>query len=388
MNQEPDKTPETITFSRKKTIIYSLLPLILLLGSVEGCSRLLELWRPPMTLDYGWGFNEDSRVFVPAGIARNTMVTRPEKLVSFCVQSFTMPKPENEYRIFILGGSNVNYMNWQLGVMEKRLTDSPGEKRQFKIINMGGLAYGSHRLRIMIPEILEYEPDMVLIYAGHNEFEELKHQAITDLEKLPAQKIAYSLATLRLARDIWVSLDLAWRTGNARLADLPAEVDYGAAGAHDFTDEEIEDRMELYRQNLDAIVTALQESDIPVIISTVATNLWEPDLAPRFIEEKKRIRRLYTTGEYEEGVKLARSILSHSKRHQASDTENNIIREIAEKHKLPLVEGEQLIVEAEPHGVPGETLLSDRCHITEEGREIVLAAFEKVIRRLAHVGQS
>ena len=387
MSQKPNNTAETITFSRRKTIIYSLLPALLLLCGVEGCCRLMELWRPPLTLDYGWGFNEDSRVFVPAGIARNTMITRPEKLVSFQRQSFKMPKPKEEYRIFILGGSNVNYMNWQLGMMENRLNNTPGEQRRFKIINMGGLAYGSHRLRIMIPEILEYEPDMVLIYAGHNEFEEIKHQTITNLEKLPAQKVAYSLAMLRMARDFWVSLDLAWRTGHASFAELPAEVDYGAAGSYEFSDEEIAERMELYKQNLEAMVSALQERTVQVIISTVATNLWEPDLSAKFSEEKKHIRQLYATGEYEEGMELARSILSHSKRHQASDTENNIIREIAEKYDLPLIEGEQLIMAAEPNGVPGEMFLNDRCHITEEGREIVVAAFEQAIRKIDQTGQ-
>jgi len=50
---------------------------------------------------------------------------------------------------------------------------------------------------------------------------------------------------------------------------------------------------------------------------------------------------------------------------------------------LTLIEGEQLIMQAEPHGVPGETLMSDRCHITEEGRDIVIAEFERVIRRFA-----
>jgi len=383
MSQESDKAPETITFSRRKTIIYSLLPALLLLGGVEGCARLLELWRPPLTLDYGWGFNEDSRVFVPAGIARNTMITRPEKQVSFHLQSFKMPKPENEYRVIFLGGSNVNYMNRQLGEMAERLSNNSGTQYQFNIINMGGLAYGSHRLRIMVPEILEYEPDLVLIYAGHNEFEELKHQAITDIEKLTAQKIAYSLAMLRLARDIWVSLDLLWRTGHARFSELPSEVDYLAAGAHEFTDEEIAERMELYKENLDAIVTALQKKNVKVVISTVATNLWEPDISEKFSEEKKQIKELYAAGNYEEGMKLARSILSRSKRHQASDTENNIIREIAAKHQLTLIEGEQLIMQAEPHGVPGETLMSDRCHITEEGREIVIAEFERVIRQFA-----
>jgi hypothetical protein len=387
MSQESDKVPETITFSRRKTIIYSLLPALLLLGGVEGCCRVVELWRPPLTLDYGWGFNEDSRVFVPAGIARNTMITRPEKLVSFQRQSFKMPKPKHVYRMVMLGGSNANYMYWPLRHMAERLSLSPGEKRIFETINMGGLAYGSHRLRIMMAEILEYNPDLLLIYAGHNEFEELKHQAITDLEHIAVQKAAYSLAMLRALRDIRASMDLFLRSRQAQNMDLPPEVDYRNVASHTFTQEEIEARMTLFRENMDVIVALCRERNVPVIISTVATNLWEPDLPLQFREEKEKIRGLYESGAYEEGMHLARETLAKSERHQASDVENNIIREIAAKHDLPLVEGEQLIMAAEPNGVPGETLLSDRCHITEEGREIVVAAFEQAIRNIVQTGQ-
>ena len=88
MSQESDKAPETITFSRRKTIIYSLLPALLLLGGVEGCARLLELWRPPLTLDYGWGFNKTAGV-QPAGITQYN--DNPSgKQVPF-VKSFKMP---------------------------------------------------------------------------------------------------------------------------------------------------------------------------------------------------------------------------------------------------------------------------------------------------------
>lgn len=387
MTQESENRPETITFSRRKTIIYSLLPALLLFGGVEGCARLLEVWRPPLTLDHGWGFNEDSRVFVPAGIARNTLMTRPEKLASFAPQSFSMPKPENVYRIFALGGSNVNYMYWSLQHLGERLTETPGETRRFEIINLGGLAYGSHRLRIVASEILGYDPDLVLIYAGHNEFEEIKHQELVDTDRMSAQKAAYSLAMLRTLRDLWATIDMVRRTRQAEKMELKPEVDFIAAAGHVFTPEEIAERMALYQENLEAIATACNERNVPVIISTVATNLWAPDLPRRFADEKEQIATRYTSGNYEAGMDIARDVLARSERHQASDVENSIIREVAAKHKMSLIEGEALIMEAEPHGVPGETLLSDRCHLTGEGHEIILAAFEKTIRQLAHVGQ-
>lgn len=381
-----EQLPPVSTFSLWKTLIYSLLPVVVLLGSMEGCARIIEIWWPPLTLDYGWGFNADSHIFAPAGIMRNRMVTRPEKMVSFPMQSFVMPKPEDTYRIIVLRGSNVHYMLFTLLGMAKRLADTPGETRQFEVINLGGLAYGSYRLRIMIPEALSYTPDIVLIYAGHNEFEEIKHQALVATEKIPVQKVAYSFAMLRLLRDMVASADLVRRFTLSIRTERPPEVDHIAASMYEYTESEIDERMMLYRGNLESIVKACCDKGVPIVMSTVASNLWNPGLHERFATEKQQIVAHYAAGQYTEGMRLARDILSRSSRHQASDVENNIIREVAAAYGLPLIEGERIIMEAEPHGVPGETLLSDVCHITAKGRQLVISAFETEIRRLAHVG--
>jgi hypothetical protein len=385
MNQDSLSNSPRIKFSTRKTIIYSLLPALVLFGVIEGCSRLIEIWKPPLTLDYGWGFNEDSRIFTPVGILRNKMITRPEKVISFVKQSFQMPKPDDTYRIIILGGSNVNYMQLNLYMMARRLTRTHGEKRRFEVINCGGCAYGSSRLRIMMPELLTYDPDMVLIYAGHNEFEEMIHKALVNVKSIPVQKAAYSLAMLRLLRDTLTTLQLVFLDAQHLRETLPPEID-ASTGVYEFSSEEIDAHMNLYRENLSAIISQCREKDIPVIISTVATNYWKPDLHPTQAGIKAKIQQLYDEGKYQEGLTLARETLSKSIRHQASDTENNIIRGLAQTFNLPLIEGEQLIIKAEPHGVTGETLLSDRCRLTNEGREIVLRAFEEEIRRVARVG--
>lgn len=382
MHQDSSAETSQPKFSKTRTIIYSLLPVLVLFGTVEGCSRLLELWKPPLTLDYGWGFNVDSRIFTPAGILHNQMITRPEKVISFVKQSFRMPKPADTYRMIIVGGSNVHYMDQNLYAMARRLSRTPGEQRNFEVINCGGLAYGSRRLRIMMPELLTYEPDLFLIYAGHNEFEELIHKSLVKVEAIPVQKAAYSLAMLRLLRDTVTTLQLKFLDAQSLRETAPPEID-SSTGLYEFSGEEIDAHMNLYRENLAAIISECRDRGIPVIISTVASNYWKPDLHKSQADIQARIQQLYEQGQYQEGMKLARETLSHSIRHQASDTENGIIRDLARQFSLPLIEGEQLIIQAEPHGVPGETLLSDRCHLTNAGREIVLAEFEKEIRRIA-----
>ncbi|HOT49367.1 MAG TPA: SGNH/GDSL hydrolase family protein, partial [Candidatus Hydrogenedentes bacterium] len=66
-----------------KTIVYSLLPLVLLAVLLESLFRVVEIWRPPLPVDYGWGFDANSRLFVPDAKSPDTMITAPQKRVSF-----------------------------------------------------------------------------------------------------------------------------------------------------------------------------------------------------------------------------------------------------------------------------------------------------------------
>ena len=38
------------------------------------------------------------------------------------------------------------------------------------MINAGGISYASYRVAVVIKELARYEPDLFIIYTGHNEF--------------------------------------------------------------------------------------------------------------------------------------------------------------------------------------------------------------------------
>ena len=60
-------------------------------------------------------------------------------------------------------------------------------------------------------------------------------------------------------------------------------------------------------------------------------------------------------------------------------TENQIIRASAARYHVPLADVEALIIAKEPHGVPGETLFTDHCHLNEVGRSHWIRAYEPLI---------
>jgi len=250
---------------------------------------------------------------------------------------------------------------------------------------MGGLAYGSYRLLRVAQEIVNYEPDLVLMYIGHNEFEELDQQELAAPQRAALQRQVYRSAFMRLLRDISANARITYMRMRMAHAKLPPEVNYNSTFGHDFSPEEIDQRMDAYRKNMGGILALCRDHQVPVIMGVMATNLWKPDLLDRYKDTKDEIARLYAAGDYQAGMAIARKMLSTTTHHQASDRENGIIRDLAKEYGTTLVDIEAAIAKAEPHGVTGETLMSDRCHVNGDGQAILVGEYEKAIRDLAGI---
>ena len=87
---------------------------------------------------------------------------------------FLKEKPASGYRSFVMGGSTAAgwpYPNNMMfsRVLSRRLSDAFPDKK-VEIINTGIAAVNSFTLLDFMSEIIDQEPDAILIYAGHNEF--------------------------------------------------------------------------------------------------------------------------------------------------------------------------------------------------------------------------
>ncbi len=366
----------------KRTLAYSLLPAVLLLGGLETAARVIEIWVPPRIVDYGLGFNPGSRLFVPDDSEPGMMRTNPQKpeLTIFVPQRFAMPKPQKTFRIVALGGSSIQYLgnfHYLWTRMEPRLK----EGMALEFINAGGSSYGSHRLVPWAAEMLGYEPDLVLLYTGNNEFEELHQLQLAQVERVWLQERIYQLAFFRFLRDrtAWFQIRQLQSAHNRQILardnlDTPRSRPDIAQLPHG----EIIERMEKFRANLATIITLCQANDVPVVIGTVPSNLIRPELySGTGYEEYEPVRELFAAGAYIKGAQLARRVLQDIIHHQATDRENTAIRSLAKEFGIPLADVEAAIVEAEPHHVPGETLFHDHCHLNEEGKKIQMEVYER-----------
>lgn len=91
-----------------------------------------------------------------------------------CHDMFLKEKPENGFRIFVMGSSTVQGFPYDENLMftrilQERLQDSYPDK-YIEVINTSLTAVNSFTLLDFIDDILDEKPDAILIYAGHNEF--------------------------------------------------------------------------------------------------------------------------------------------------------------------------------------------------------------------------
>jgi len=314
------------------------------------------------------------------------METRPAKQVSFPRQRFQRVKPQGTFRIVALGGSSVHYLEPEFRQLEKELTEKyKTEYDQVEIINCGGFAYGSHRLVFIFREVLNYSPDLILLYTGHNEFEEVEQMQLSNLDRIGFDETISKSAIVRFLRDRKADYEISQleKQHNRRLLanqEPVSETNFARAWTYAFTDQDVQQRMERYEHNLRLILTAAREQQIPLIIGTVASNLVQPYLPQQAASRYQQVYDLWNQEKYEEGRQLARQILRETAgRHQASDLENAILKKLADEFDRPLVDVEQAVIESEPLKLPGQTLFEDHCHLNEAGRVVWIEAFRPAI---------
>lgn len=109
--------------------------------------------------------------FVQDGDVYRTAKAREPYLAA---QSFAVDKPAKGLRIFCFGGSTVHGRPYTVETaFPKWLEIELGQRvpeRVSEVVNVGGISYGSFRIVPMVREVMAYDPDVIVLATGHNEF--------------------------------------------------------------------------------------------------------------------------------------------------------------------------------------------------------------------------
>lgn len=145
-----------------------------------GAEVILHLFTPAALQDhtYFFGFPGTPRYYTTAtDSAKQPMyVTAP--LGELAPDTFAVHKPDSVYRIFVLGGSTTFGDPWgPQGAFARWLQarlNFFSRSARFQVINAGHKGFGSFRVKTIFEEIIEYSPDMVILYTGVNEMRDFE----------------------------------------------------------------------------------------------------------------------------------------------------------------------------------------------------------------------
>lgn len=399
MNQTEEKGKKELPLS-KKILFYAItlaVPFLVLLV-VEGILR---------ATNYKGNLNLFKKIDV---YSTAYMIPNPNFTARYFFYTKTIPtpsqdaflkqKPKNGFRVFTIGGSSAAGYPYGYNAMFSRvvqdvLADALPDKK-VEVVNVATSAINTYTLYDQVDEILQYQPDAILMYAGHNEFYgALGVGSNENLGAFPAFVRSYlklqQFKTFLLLRTFIVE-STSWlgsffnssqdRTSGTLMKRIVAERSIPYKG------EIYQMALRQFESNTREIVKYLENKSVPVFVGSVISNL--RDHAPfESMEEGEyppanEVFRLATATLQSGDSTEALTQFVYAKdldalKFRAPVDINSLIKEICQTTSARYVPTKELFLKSAKKGVPGDDLFLEHLHPNEEGYFLLGKAFSKAL---------
>ncbi len=397
------------------------------------------------------GFGGSHPLFVPSEAMPGYLRANPEVLRRYFPTripkigpariDFLEEKGPETYRIVVQGGSTAAgfpYGRWGglAGMLGDRL-EATFLERRVEVISTAVAAVNSYALLDFVDEVIEIEPDAVLIYAGHNEYLGIfgVGSALTVQRSRAATLLYLQLRRFRVHQLLQrlVSALRDWRVGSDADTGTDARrslMARAAAGSEiAFRSEAFEQGLHQLEANLGAILEKYQRAGIPVYVGTLASN--EKDQPPFWSSRRVSDQidpeawRAHHPAAGTGDVATARTALSdlleldddnadawfalgrleqeagdpriaRDSYHKAKDRDrlrfrapesfNQVIRRLASRYGAHLVDVQRKLAEASRDGIIGSELLLEHVHPNAEGYFLLADAYYQALERTGAIG--
>ncbi|MFA6981081.1 MAG: GDSL-type esterase/lipase family protein [Ignavibacteriaceae bacterium] len=329
---------------------------------------------------------------LPGKLVLNTVIASKYFLTTKGIPSsifdpFDAVKKPGTFRVFVLGESSAAGFPYEpTGAYSRYIRDRLQlvyPKQNIEVVNVSMAAINSIVIKDMLPEILKKEPDLILLYVGHNEYYGVFGAASQSL--FAGNKVMLSLMltmnefkTVQLLRNMFNTVSF-WFKGKgkdngatlmARMASnnlVPYKSSLYQAGLTQFEGE------------LSDIIQMIKEKNVQLIMGTLTSNLKDQ---PPFIsineKESESADHFYKLAE--ESLKKgntveAKKLFIKAKeldvlRFRAPEEMNDIIKKLAGSNQIPLVDFETAFSSLSGNNIVGSNLMVDHLHPTLQGYQI------------------
>ncbi len=375
-------------------VIAGLLPFVLLL-LLEGLLRVV-------------GYGQDYALFIDApdhpgyrmmnpNVSEKYFAT-PENATLGNQELFLADKDRSTFRIFVLGAStglgypylhNGSFHRW----LQYRLMQSVPETN-FEVINLSLTAVTTYTLLDFARQVVDYEPDAVLVYAGHNEYYgTLGVGSTSRLGNNPTLVRAMMwLRDFRLMQLLGNAVN-GLRRSLAGAPDLRTNLmqRLAAEQAIPLGSDLYERGVAQYETNLNDLLEVLDRRQVPVLLSNLVSN--EKDLPP-FVSDStegatsaaaqfEQGQRAYAQKKFAEAkARFVRAKERDQLRFRAPEAMNTVVQRLVNQYaNVTLVDAQAVFAAHSPHGIFGQETLLEHVHPNLYGYALLSDAFYQALRR-------
>ena len=346
-NTPPVKKP----ISYPKAIVFSCIPLILLLLIGEGSIRVWAYYfRTPYER---YNYQTDRLELIPdTSLNLNGAIIQINSK-GFVGPEFEREKPSEVFRIFALGDSCTFGTSWMTAypaLLQAELA-SRNLGKHFEVINAGIEGYNStYALARLKEEVLQYDPDLVIVYVGWNDLMKSNPESQSDTGKFKWLALAMEQSYLVKAYKKLMFYYLRPLIMKPKVAGNDQE-------AHAF-DNFVP---ATFKRNLEAMVTILRDHQVEVLFVTRPTVVTE-GMTNEDIE-KSHVLFPYYAGAY--------SLTQFLSLHNAY---NQVTREAAKGLGVPLVDLDEMF-----NRYDKRDLFWDTMHPSDKGHRLIAQALADTI---------
>ena len=265
----PDARPQFQL--NKRLLLDAVLGIAILWALLLGLSFGLEafgLGAPTNASNWSRGFDANARYILPDPEVEGGYVTQ----FQFTNGKEQQIAPRSDRpRVLLFGGSNTH--GFPAGYLMRELNKKSKRKRPWEVINLGRSGYGSARVRIIFEQALELlDPDLVVLYAGHNEFVERGFALDLEDGDRPSDSGLAALArSTRLYRSF--ANHYAQSTDQAKAPIVKPEAwKWEYEKFSELTYGETKAQMGAYQDNVRAMCEMARERKVEVLLSTIVHN--------------------------------------------------------------------------------------------------------------------
>ena len=308
---------------------------------------------------------------------------------------FARDKDARAFRVFALGAStllgfpNPAYTSFP-NFLQQMLADAY-PAREIEVVNCGVTAINSFVVREFVAEVAEHEPDLVLIYTGHNEFVG-PYGASTPFVRLSDNWSFIQLQMFLQRTKTYYLLDSLLHYVAAALRPAAPTESFGVhlVQREIYLEDEAHRQTEAhYQRNMAEIVEVLREREVPVALCTLVSNLAgfyplrsqgpvpPPDAVPADYPQHAALH--FDAGlTHQVAGDSAQALAAFVRARdldgihlRACSPFNRAIRALAAESGAILIDVEQAFAAHAPAGLVGDELITEYLHPTVWGHYLI-----------------